>query len=131
MSNPKVAHASSKGDKLYITATGLGSTEVTLYAKDAKGEKASVKFRILVRNSTKAMDVYPNPVKDVMYVATETEGNADISIVTSSGKRVFEQSSQSSLFNPAKLDLSALPPGVYAVIVRTGGKEFKETVVKL
>ena len=42
MSNPKVAHASSKGDKLYITATGLGSTEVTLYAKDAKGEKASV-----------------------------------------------------------------------------------------
>ena len=77
------------------------------------------------------MDVYPNPVKDVMYVATETEGNADISIVTSSGKRVFEQSSQSSLFNPAKLDLSALAPGVYAVIVRTGGKEFKETVVKL
>ena len=131
LSNPKVAHASSKGDKLYITATGLGSTEVTLYAKDAKGEKASVKFRILVRNSTKAMDVYPNPVKDVMYVATETEGNADISIVTSSGKRVFEQSSQSSLFNPAKLDLSALAPGVYAVIVRTGGKEFKETVVKL
>ena len=131
LSNPKVAHASSKGDKLYITATGYGSTEVTLYAKDAKGEKASVKFRILVRNSTKAMDVYPNPVKDVMYVATETEGNADISIVTSSGKRVFEQSSQSSLFNPAKLDLSALAPGVYAVIVRTGGKEFKETVVKL
>lgn len=131
LSNPKVAHASAKGDKLYITATGYGSTEVTLYAKDAKGEKASLTFRILVRNSNKAMDIYPNPVKDVMYVATEMEGKAEIAVVTSTGKRVVEQSSESSLFNPAKVDLSALAPGVYAVVVKTGGKEFKETVVKL
>lgn len=130
-SNSKVAHINSKGDKLYITATGLGGTDVIVYAKDAKDEKASLKFRILVRNSSKAVDVYPNPVKDIMYVATENEGTAGIALFTSTGKRVMETTSESSLFNPAKLDLSGLAPGIYAVHIKTGGMEFKESVVKL
>ena len=130
-SNPKVAHINSKGNKLYITATGFGGADVTVYAKDAKGEKASLKFRILVRKSSKAVDIYPNPVKDIMYVASENEGTADITIFTSTGKRIMEATSESSLFNPAKLDLSNLAPGTYSVHVEIGGMKFKESVVKL
>lgn len=130
-SAPSVAHVNPSNGSLYITSTGLGLTEVTITAKDVLGETCSSSFKILVRDENKEIDVFPNPVKDILKLRMGTETDANVSIIGSSGAKVFEGNLHISPFNPAQINLSDVSGGAYSVIVKYEGKELITNIVKL
>ena len=131
ISNPKVVHVTSKGDKLIGTALSYGSVDVTVVAKDARGEKVIFTFKVTVKDPSDPLSLYPNPVKDYLNVATLDLADTEIIISSSTGKVMFHDVMKVSAQDPARIDMSSYVPGTYSVQVRFGGKKYKKNVVKL
>ena len=116
---------------LHITPIGFGASTVTVYAIDARGEKASITFRVLVRQPGIEYQAYPNPVSDYLHIATGmNEESTDIKVVSATGSTVWEGTVNASAFNPAQVDFTPFAPGQYGLILKFGGKEYHETIVK-
>ena len=130
-SNDKVVHISSNGSKVYLTAMGIGSADITVTASDAKGEKTSLTAKVAIKSPDSPLDVYPNPVKDYMTVSTLDVAQTNIKIVSSVGKTVYESTGDVSAFEPARIDMTRCAPGVYNVAVSFGGNTYNKTIVKL
>ena len=131
VSDPTVVHLNPKGDKLIGTALGYGTADVTLVAKDARGESVTFEFKVQVKDPSNPVTVYPNPVKDYVNVGTLDMAETTIRIYGSTGNLVHEETSQVSGLEPARIDMRNCAPGVYTMSVMFSGKEYKETVVKL
>ncbi|MCR4825095.1 MAG: S8 family serine peptidase [Bacteroidales bacterium] len=122
-----IVNCTVSGDELTVKANSYGSTTVTVTATDARGLSASSSFRVLVRDSTRPYDLYPNPVKDVLYLRAGEPQTADVTVSGKSGAVVFSQAGVSlDPFEPLAIDLSAQPGGSY--YVRVGGSRY--TIVK-
>lgn len=131
VTNDKILHLNANGSTLYGTVLGYGAVEAVITARDAKGEKASITFKVIVRASDKPVDLYPIPVKDYLYVATEKEGSSQVIIKSATGKTVIEQAVTSSLFSPAQVDMRSFAPGTYSVTVTIGSEQYRSNIVKL
>lgn len=131
ISDTKVVHLNARLDKVTITALAYGSADVTLVAKDARGESVTFEFKVQVKDPSKPVTVYPNPVKDYVNVGTLDMAETTIRIYGSTGNLVHEETSQVSGLEPARIDMRNCAPGVYTMSVMFSGKEYKETVVKL
>ena len=131
ISDPKVLHITSKGNQLLGTALGYGTVDVEVIAKDARGESVSLKFKIQVKDPSKPLSVYPNPVTDFVNVSTLDPADTRIRIVSQTGKTVYDETSVVSGYDPARIDMTSCPPGVYSMTVTFGGKEYKQNVFKL
>lgn len=131
ISNTKVAHVISKGNNVIITGLGYGSTDVTVTGKDARGESAQVSFKVLIKDPSDPISVYPNPVVDFVNVGTLDEADTKITITSQTGKKVFDKTMKASAFEPARIDMSSYAPGVYSLTVVLDGKSYKETVTKI
>ena len=129
--NAKIAYVNVKGDKLIGTGLAYGATEMTVTAKDARGEKVVFTFKVTVKDPSDPLTLYPNPVIDFLNVATLDEADTEIVITNATGKTMFKETMKVSALNPAKVDMSGYAPGSYAVKVTFGGKEYTKTVVKL
>ena len=130
-SNEKIVHVSSKGNNVYLTATGKGSADITISATDAKGEKATLTAKVAIKGADSALDIYPNPVVDYMNVSTMDLAETSIKIVSSTGMVVYDDTLNVSAFEPARVDMTNCAPGVYNVSVSFAGNTYKKTVVKL
>lgn len=126
-----VANVNYSKGKFYITSLNFGICEVTVTATDVRGEKAVQSFRILVRDSKEAVDIYPNPVIDYMYVRTDKEASAEIKIVSSLGKVYYDNTVAITPFEPAKIDMQEMPGGSYTVEVICDGSTVTKSIVKL
>lgn len=126
-----VANVNYSKGKFYITSLNLGIAEVTVTATDIRGDTAQQKFRILVRESSEVVDMYPNPVVDYLYIRTDNETSADIRIVSSMGQEVFTETVSISPFDPARVDMTSMPGGCYTVQVVCSGTTITKTIVKL
>ena len=131
MSSATIAHITSKGDKLIGTSLGYGSVDVTVTAKDARGEKVVFTFKVTVKDPSDPLSLYPNPVKDFLNVATLDPADTEIIIASSTGKVMFQETMTVSAQEPARIDMTSYVPGTYSVKVKFGGKEYKKNVVKL
>jgi subtilisin family serine protease len=131
ISNPKLAHITAKGDKLIGTSLGYGSTDVNVVAKDARGEKVTFDFKVTVKDPSDPLSLYPNPVKDYLYVATLDIAETNIQVYSSTGRLMLSTTSQVGAVEPAQIDMRDCAPGTYTVKVEFGGKEYKKNVVKL
>ena len=101
---------------LTLKANSFGATTLTVRAKDARGSSASVEFRVLVRDNTRPYDLYPNPVKDILYIRPGAAGSADVTVSNRAGAVVFSQNGVVlDPFSPAEIDLRDQPGGVYYV----------------
>ena len=128
---PAVLHATVNAGVLHITPIGFGASTVTVYAIDARGEKASITFRVLVRQPGVEYQAYPNPVTDYLQIATGlNEESTDIKVVSATGSTVWEGTVNASAFEPAKVDFTTFAPGQYGLFLKFGGKEYYETIVK-
>lgn len=131
MSNSSVAYLTTSADKMIGTILRYGATTVTIKALDAKKASAEVTFNILAREPSVEYVAYPNPVKDVLRLATGKDlEKVDIKLVSQSGAVVFDESMDASAFEPAVIDMSGMAPGRYQATFRFGGKEYKENIVK-
>ena len=106
-------------------------TSVTVTAKDVMEESCSISFRILVRDENQEVDIYPNPVYDVVNLRMGKETNAQVLIINSSGAKVFEGALNIAPFAPAQVDVSNLSGGVYSLVLRYDDKELNYNIVKL
>ena len=64
-------------------------------------------------------------------VSTMDEMPTHIRVLSSTGKVVYDQTSDVSAFEPARIDMTANAPGQYKVTVEFGGQVFNRTIVKL
>jgi len=126
-----VANVNYSKGIIYITSLNLGYSEVNVTATDIRGASVTQTFRILVRESSEAVDLYPNPVKDYLYVRTSEEASADLKVVSSLGKIVFEDTLNLSPFTPATVDMREMAGGIYTVQVVYNGETYTKTIVKL
>lgn len=113
-----------------------GSTTLEVTATDASGRSAkSSPFQIMVRQSSSSMDIYPNPVSDVMNISMgeDVNGYIDVRILTAMGSEVYSVKSSISPFKPSQVDVSSLKSGNYIVevTVQSTGKIYKNNIVKL
>ncbi len=116
----------------YLSPMNYGYTTVKVTVKDVRGETASQTFRALVRNGKTAVEVYPNPVSDVLYIRTGSEKTVTVRIWAASGACVYSYSGRVTPFEPLRADLSAAAPGVYTVVVEGADKEpVKYNIVKI
>jgi polyhydroxybutyrate depolymerase len=71
-------------------------------------------------NELAQIQVYPNPVKDVLTIATSASGGFDWNLINVQGQHVKNGSSWNS---NGELDCSDLPAGVYSLRVVTSGQK--------
>ena len=114
-----VVRANINGSELRITPSAFGMDTVTLTATDMSSASVSSVFTVLVRDGSKAADLYPNPVSDILNVRSgEATSSASVRIMAANGAVVLEQDGLSmSPFSPAQIDVSSLAGGIYKVTV--------------
>ena len=84
-----------------------------------------------MRDGSRAVDLYPNPVKDKLHLRTGSVQTADIAISDKAGAVVLNaEGSTLAPFEPFTLDMSSLPGGVYYVTIRSGSGSETYTVAK-
>lgn len=119
------------GSLLTLTPMECGYGKVEVSCRDARGLSASQTFEVLVRSGSGEFDVYPNPVRDYLYVRTEYTVQASLKIFSQAGAMVTGSDIEISPFNAARIDMQKLPSGLYTVSLTYNGKSFSKTVVKI
>lgn len=130
-SNTKVVRLVQKANNVHVIAADYGSAKINVVAVDIFGKKVSTSFNVLVRNPKSEIDLYPNPVKDVLNVRMGTNTNGVISIYNTLGAKVIEKSIAITPFEAAIVDMRSLPAGEYSVVYKYEGKELKRNIIKL
>lgn len=129
--NSKVLHINPTGNILSLTSLSYGMDDVTIHAYDVKKAEAVFTFSVKVREPDAEADVYPSQVTDVLNISGGEQAQTEICIYNSTGQLVYEDTVVTDAFNPARIDVSGLAPGVYTVKVTIDGKQTVRTVVKL
>lgn len=120
-----------KGAKLSIHAEKYGIANIEVSAKDADGPKAEGVFILLATKPGKEYEIYPNPVKDRLNLATNDETGASVRIMNINGKVIYKESWKSNPYSPKALDVKNYKAGLYKVEFTVGGKVYEENVLKL
>ncbi len=131
LSGTKIVACDLSGSKLKVSAASWGSASVEVGAVDARGVKVKTTFSVLVRDGSQPVDIYPNPVKDKLYIRPADVQEADVTVSNKAGAVVLSSESTSlDPFSPLSLDMSSLPGGVYYVTIKGGSASGTYPVVK-
>jgi len=106
---------------------GFSSNEVQLYENDFITVGISEKEK----PQQNKIVVYPNPVKDVLYIDFQSTGISEDSILTiynEQGKGIDSIKIKNNTIN--KLNIAHLSKGVYVIKVNSEDREFTETFIK-
>lgn len=125
------ASANINNDLLNVTGKKIGMTTMTVSASDALGASCSFDILVLTRDGNQQVDLYPNPVTDILNIRTGQEIQADITITSSSGALVYKGTVNITPFDPARIDMTSFSGGVYAVTINLKGKTITRNIVKL
>jgi hypothetical protein len=119
---------------LYSPAIGIVATDTLTYKVcDAANECSSalIFVNVVALNgieelAVNALQVYPNPVKDILNIRND-EGNATISIIDLTGKVMLNIATSDA---NSKVNVSDLAPGIYVVQLRTNNYVQLSRIVK-
>ncbi len=132
ISNPAVLHMMVKNNQLVGVPIGYGTTDVELKVRDIMGREVVFNFSVLVKDPANPLSVYPNPVTDFVNIGTLDEAETHVTIVSQTGQTVYDEVLPAvSGYEPAKIDMTSCPPGIYVITVAFGGKEYTQNIVKL
>ncbi len=117
---------------LVVTGQKYGLVTVTVSARDAAGAVAETSFKVMVRDNSKEIEVYPNPVVNDMNIrmGQGVSGNLEVRIYSAAGPLALETTAAIDTFAPAKINVSSLAAGNYVVEVTYNGKVYKSAIVK-
>lgn len=132
-SDESVAKVSVSNGTLTVNSVAFGTSEIKVTATDALQKNVTASFKVVVRDGTKAADVYPNPVKDgKLYLRTSQHEDVDVFISGASGAVIYDGKTVADPFEPSVIDISGAVPGIYNVKVTTAsGKVMTRNIVKL
>ncbi len=130
--NTSTAVARIEGGNLVVEGSKYGLVTVTVTARDAGNKEAVNSFKVMVRDDSKPVELYPNPVvKDMnIRMGQSIKGQIGVRLFSAAGPMAMETTATIDPFAPAKVDLSALGAGSYVVEVSYGGETYKSTIVK-
>ncbi len=132
LDNSSVLKTAVSEDKLSLIPQQYGQAVVEIVAGDAKGESVKASFRLLVRDQSKEVELYPNPVTDgTLHLRVGTPLEVTVTIHNAAGGAVLNQTLTVEPFDPAAIDLSALTAGVYSVTTTTKSSSVTRKIVKL
>ncbi len=78
----------------------------------------------------KNVSVYPNPVSDVLTVLFEAQSSTSTVVIADiTGKQVYNQHIESSLFTNHRIDVSQFNKGIYFLTVVNGGSRSVQKVI--
>lgn len=127
--NTTIHRYTIEGNKLTLKSFAFGTSTLTLKATDACGKSVSSTFKMLVRDGTYPVDLYPNPVVDVLNIRTPEDVKTKVLISNRAGATVFvDTEAEIGPFEPLSIDMSKLPSGVY--YVELGNQEKSFSVIK-
>lgn len=117
---------------LTVTPRKYGTAEVTVTATDQGGLATSLRFQVTVRDGSKPVELYPNPVTDVLNLrmGAQVNGTVIVRVYSSTGRFMLSGEVPVSPSAPGKIDLSGLDAGTYLVEVAWDGKVYKNSIVK-
>lgn len=126
------AVARIEGGNLVVEGSKYGLVTVTVTARDAGNKEATTSFKVMVRDDSKPVEIYPNPVvKDMnIRMGQSVKGQIGVRVFSAAGPMAMETTVAIDPFAPAKVDLSSLGAGNYVVEVNYGGQVYKNTIVK-
>ena len=130
VSEANVAHPFISENKLTITTLGYGLTTVTVTATDACGKNCSLSFRVLVRDESRPVDLYPNPVVKILNIRPGEEGQIEVAITNKAGATVWSGTENASPFAPLAIDMSGMAGGTYYVSIKGAGIDDVYTIAK-
>lgn len=126
-----IANLAVRENRVNITPLMYGNTTATITGTDVMGETVSTTFSIVVRDGSQPIDIYPNPVVDTLYIRAGSDSQGHVRITSASGSTVFDDDISVSIFDPAAIDMSALPGGMYVLTVEYEGTVIKRSIAKL
>lgn len=127
-----VANLHIQDKVLYVTSREYGNCTGTILATDGLGAHGQVDFRILSRDGSKLLDIYPTVVTNgKLFFRASSQHSLSIRIYSESGNILVERNLTTSPFSPAFLDISSLGAGTYSVVVNLDGETVSQTIIKL
>ena len=118
LSGEEVAVPSVSGGTLSLSPAEYGLAEVTVTAYDARRAGTSSTFRLLGRNAYQDLDIYPNPVKDYLYLRPGLDKTLDITLYNQAGVQVWSATGvPAGPFDPLSIDLRDQSGGTYSLYV--------------
>ena len=130
LSGDDLVSARLSGSVLSLVPDGYGQVEVTVTATDALQANCTARFKLLARNTWQDLDVFPNPVSDILNVRPGSDTSVSVALYNGSGACVISRETQAGPFQPVQLDVKDLPAGVYALKVTYGSKQQTLNIVK-
>lgn len=128
--NETVVNMTGQEGKFYITPMNYGYATVSVTGTDIRGDSATQSFRVLVRDGSRSVDIYPNPVTDFLYVRTSESASASLKLIDVLGVTIYEQALTITPFEPAKVDMAGFASGIYTVILNYAGNITKTQIYK-
>ena len=126
-----IVHLNQVEDVLNLTTLDYGLAHVNITGTDAKGEKATIDLKVLVRDPAAAPDVYPTQVVDYLTISDGAEKQLTITLCNSVGSVLYDDTVTCDAFEPAVIDMRGWAPGRYSVKVVSEGKTYKYNIVKI
>ena len=125
--------AAVKEGVLEVQGQKNGLSTLTVTATDKQSKSVETSFKVMVRESATDMDLYPNPVQDVMNIrfGKNVSGPIKVKVLGFNGSPLFEVESTVSPYEPAKINMSNVESGNLWIEVECQGKTYKGNVVKL
>lgn len=134
-SNETVAATALTSNSLKVTAAGVGTSVITIIAKDPYGEQTGVSFDVISRDENRDMDLYPVPVrKDGLLnirMGRFVTGTIDVTLYATSGAKVYNQKVNMAPGISSQINISNLKTGNYKVTVKYKQQEFTRNITKL
>lgn len=131
ISNPSVVNMTYSGGKFFLTPLNYGISDVTVTGTDIRGETVSQTFKVLVREGSGEVELYPNPVRTNFNIRTGEDRQVEVRVIAASGAVFFEGTLNVSPFSPASVDMTGAAAGAYTVVLTINGKEIKHHIVKI
>lgn len=127
----RVLEISFSDGNIIFRGLRTGSTAVRLVVSDSRGESVTAEFGVVVRDPSRPVDVYPNPVVDFVNVRTGQPFKGSVRILSATGSEVYSAGDVSiSLNEPLRMDMRSAAPGNYTVVLKSAGGEYKSSFSK-
>ena len=85
---------------------------------------------VLVRDASRPVDLYPNPVVDKLNIRPGEMNQLEVTVTNRVGATVWSGSAAAGPFTPLSVDLSAQPGGIYYVHVKGTDVDDNYTIAK-
>lgn len=130
----KVVECRVQNSELLVRPCAAGCTTLTVTARDLDGAAATSEFQVIVDGTGVAMELFPNPCRDVLNVRIpDAEGDFPIRFHNAAGQQVLATQVSiraSDNGNTGRIDVSGLSPGTYSCTVECRGRKLNSHIIK-